>query len=112
MSFASLINVADEVARAHLLTAATKESGTWLHTVPVPSLGFQLDPESLRVVVALRVGATVCECHKCQCGRMMDMLGPHGLSWCFSAGRSQRHNAMNDVPFTGQGYHPSWNPLV
>ena len=52
---------------------------------------------SLWVVVALRVGASVCEWHKCQCGSMMDTLGHHGLSCCFSARRSFRHSASNDV---------------
>ena len=63
VSFASLMNRADQVARARLLAAVNKESGTWLHAVPAPSLETQLDPESLRVAVILQVGATVCEHH-------------------------------------------------
>ena len=97
MSFASLRNGADQVARTRLVAAATKESGACLHTFHVPSLGTQLDPESLRVAVALRVGTMVYECHKCQCGRTMDKLGHHGLSCHFSANCSQRHTALNDV---------------
>ena len=116
MSLVSLLNSVDQVTRARLLAAASKESGTWLHAVPVPSLGTQLDPESLRVAVALRVGASVCERHKYRDGGMTDTLGHHGLSCCFSAGRSFRHSALNDVVKralyeVGIPYL-SWNPSV
>ena len=97
MSFVNLFNSANQVTRARLLAAATKESRMWLHAVPVPSLGTQLDPESFRVAVTLRVGASVCEQHKCQCSSMMDTLGHHGLSCHFSAGRSFIHSALNYV---------------
>ena len=43
VSFVSLLNSADQVTSTLLLAAATKESGMWLHAVPVPSLGTQLD---------------------------------------------------------------------
>ena len=45
----NLLLVADQVSRARLLAAARKESGAWLNALPVPSLGTQLDPETLRV---------------------------------------------------------------
>ena len=96
MSFVSLLNSVDQVTSARLLAAATKESGMWLHAVPVPSLGTQLDPESLWVAVALQVGASVCEWYKCRCGSMMDTLG-HRLSCRFNAGRCFRHSALKDV---------------
>ena len=86
MSFVNLLNSVDQVTRASLLAAATKEIRMWLHAVPVPSLGTQLDPESLWVAVALRVGASVYEWHKCRCGSVMESLGHHGLSCRFSAG--------------------------
>ena len=86
-SFVSLLNSADQVTGARLLAAATKESGMWLHAVPLPSLGTQLYPESLRVVVTLRVGASVYEPHKCRYSSMMDTLGHHGLSCRFSSGQ-------------------------
>ena len=44
VSFASLMNGGDQVTRTHILAATTKESRSWLHAVPVPFLGTQLDP--------------------------------------------------------------------
>ena len=60
-------------------------------------LGILLEPETLRIAVALRVGARVCEPHTCRCGRVMDSRGLHGLSCKYSAGRHPRHSALNDV---------------
>ena len=52
---------------------------------------------SLRITLALRVGADVCEPHMCRCDRGMDAKGLHGLSCKFSAGRHPRHAALNDI---------------
>jgi hypothetical protein len=76
-----MLREGDQVTRARLLAASRKESGLWLHAIPVPSLGTQLDPETLRVAVALRVGADVP--HTWQ---RMDSKGLHGLSCRYSAG--------------------------
>ena len=92
-----LLAEVDQVGRARLLAAACSESGAWLNAIPVPSLGTQLDPEVLRVAVALRLGSSVCEPHTCRCGGRMDDKGHHGLSCRFSAGRHPRHAALNDV---------------
>ena len=96
-SFDGLLERADQISRARLLAASSRESGLWLHALPVPSLGTLLDPESFRVAVALRVGAEVCVPHSCRCGREMDARGLHGLSCRFSAGRHPRHAVLNDV---------------
>ena len=74
-----------------------KESGLWLHALPVPSLGTLLDSETFRIAVALRVGGEVCVPHRCRCGHMMDSRGLHGLSCRYSAGRQPRHSALNDI---------------
>ena len=50
---------ADQVGRARLLAAGCRESGVWLGAVPVSSLGTQLDPEVIRIGIALRLGAKV-----------------------------------------------------
>ena len=50
--------------RARLLAAAESESGLWLQANPAPSLGTQLDADTLKVAVALRIGAPVCD-HGC-----------------------------------------------
>jgi len=92
-----LVDESDQVGRARLLAAACNESGAWLNAVPVPSLGTQLDPDVLRVAVALRVGSRICETHSCRCGGQMDERGHHGLSCRYSAGRHPRHSALNDI---------------
>ena len=88
---------ADQVSRARLMAMAQKKSGAWLNALPVSSLGTLLDPESFRVVIALRVGADVGISHSCRCGGRMDSRGLHGLSCKYSAGRFPRHSAMNEV---------------
>ena len=97
MALNGLLERADQVSRARLLAASRPESGLWLHAMPVSTLGTLLDPESLRVAIALRVGAAVCEPHACRCGSRMDARGLHGLSCRFSSGRHPRHAALNDV---------------
>ena len=68
---------ADQVDRARLLAAGCRESGVWLGVVPVLSLGTQLDPEVLRIGIALRLGAKLCEGHRCRCGCNIDEKGYH-----------------------------------
>ena len=96
-SVRGLLERVDQCSRARLLAAGREESGLWLHALPTPSLGTLLEPETLRIAVALRVGARVCEPHTCRCGRVMDSRGLHGLSCKYSAGRHPRHSALNDV---------------
>ena len=88
---------ADQYARARLLAAREEGSGAWLHALPSPALGTLLDPDCLRIAVALRVGARICEPHKCRCGAMIDSLGYHPLSCRYSAGRHPRHASLNDI---------------
>ena len=47
--------------------------------------------------VALRVGLTVCICHRCKCGTTVDTFGTHPFSFRFSAGRTPRYSALSDV---------------
>ena len=94
---ARLLEEADQLSRARLLASAGRESGLWLHALPVPTLGTLLDAESFRVAIALRVGAEICEPHVCRCGQRVDSRGLHGLSCRYSAGRHPRHAALNDV---------------
>ena len=64
----------------------------------------------MRVAVALRLGAPVCEPHRCRCGLTIDGLGHHGLSCRYSLGRLPRHANINDVvkrALTAAGV-PSW----
>ena len=68
---ARLLEEADQLSKARLLASASRESGLWLHALPVPSLGTLLDAESFSIAIALRVGADVSEPHVCRCGRRM-----------------------------------------
>ena len=69
-AFNELLENADQIARARLLAAKTEHSGAWLHALPSPTLGTHLD--DLRITVALRVGAVICEPHRCRCGSVVD----------------------------------------
>ena len=87
----------DQASKARLIAAATPHSGAFLHARPCASLGTRLDNSSLRIVVALRLGAPVCLPHVCVCGENVDSSGRHGLSCRKSAGRLSRHSAVNDL---------------
>ena len=51
----------------------------------------------MRITIALRLGALICQPHRCRCGAMVDARGLHPLSCRYSAGRLPRHAALNDV---------------
>ena len=85
------------VGRARLIAAAAPHSGDFLHAVPCSAVGTRLDDTSLRIAVALRLGATMCAPHTCVCGELVDSSGIHGLACRKSSGRHMRHNAVNDL---------------
>ena len=87
----------DSAGKARLIAAAAPHSGAFLHARPCAALGTRLEPSSLRIVVALRLGAPVCLPHVCVCGAPVDSTGRHGLSCSKSAGRLSRHSAVNDL---------------
>ena len=88
----------DATSRARLLAVSTKESGTWLNALPIPSLGLRLDDNALRVAVGLRLSSPLCRPHTCHhCGAEVDCLAIHGLSCRWSQGRHHRHTAINDI---------------
>ena len=66
-------------------------SGMSLQAIPVPSLGTQLDADTLTVAVALRIVAPVCELRACRCGA--NAFTP---ACRFSAGRLTRHFKLNN----------------
>ena len=81
-----------------LLASATKESGAWLHALPVASLGLRLDDDSLRIAVDLRLGAPICDRHSCKhCGADVNAIGRQALSCRKSEDRHHRHAAVNDI---------------
>ena len=95
--FKKLQTSSNQIHCARLLAAASPHSGAWLQALPSSNLGLLLDEESVRIAVALRLGATICEPHKCRCGRQVNSLGHHGLSCLKSAGRIPRHANLNDI---------------
>ncbi len=81
-----------------MLDSASKESGAWLHALPVTSLGLRLDDDSVRIAVGLRLGDPFCGPHSCHhCGADVDAMGRHGFSCRMSEGRHQRHGAVNEI---------------
>ena len=93
-----LSNCKDDQSRARLLAASSKESGAWLHAMPVSSLGLRMSNETVRIAVCLRLGASVCQPHQCiRCSSDVDHLGTHGLSCRHSQGRLFRHNNLNEI---------------
>ena len=95
-SCSALLAAANQLDQARLLAAGTSESSAWLQALPSANLGTLLDPETLRITVALRVGAPVCEPHICRCGTPADNRGHHALTYRFSAGRHPRHTVLNE----------------
>jgi hypothetical protein len=87
----------DQHNRARLLATAAPHSGDWLHALPITACGLRMDDEAIRVAVGLRLGVSICEPHNCPCGALVDTLGAHGLSCRRSAGRTVRHQQINDL---------------
>ena len=54
-----LEEASDEVCRARLLAAGAKESGAWLHALPIDSVGLCMDDNSVKIAVGLRLGLCV-----------------------------------------------------
>ena len=95
--YKEILTGAKPTDKARLLAVAPKESGAWLQALPSPSVGNLLDDDTLRISVALRLGALICHPHQCRCGSPVDSSGHHGLSCKRSAGRHSRHSSLNDV---------------
>ena len=98
-SFGSLVaSGPDDLSRARLLAVSAPESGAWLKSLPVSSLGLRLDDSVMRVCVALRLGLATCVPHSCRnCSEAVDRLGHHGLVCKKGGGCYHRHAAVNDV---------------
>ena len=73
----------------HVQMAANTQTGvaclsavSFAHASVYPSysVGTRLDNFSLRIAIALRQGAWICEPHICVCGDPVDLSGTHGLS--------------------------------
>ena len=87
----------DQIALARLRAAAAPHTGAWLQALPSPALGLHLGGDTVRISVALRIGADVTQPHQCHCGKVVHSDGHHGLSCKYSAGRLPRHSHLNDI---------------
>ena len=83
--------------RARLLAVSSESSSDWLHAIPMSTLGLKLDPMTLKISCALRLGSTLCHPHKCICGENVEPNGHHGLSCQNQMGKWSRHNEINDL---------------
>jgi len=75
----------------------SQHAGDWLFALPITSCGLRLEDEAIRVAVGLRLGAPLCEPHRCVCGQQVTALGHHGLSCGRGYGRMARHGVLNDL---------------
>ena len=84
--------------KCRLLASAAASSGAWLNALPSSALCLKLDDEQLRTAAALRIGAPICQPHRCRfCNAAVDADASHGLSCRYSVGRHPRHHAVNDI---------------
>jgi hypothetical protein len=88
-----------DIQEKKVLSAAPDQASfeAFLHARPCSSLSTRLDISSLRISVALRLGAPVCALHVCICGSAVDSTGRHGRSCRKSACRLSRRGAVNDI---------------
>ena len=75
-----LSHCADDISRSRLLGAASSESGAWLNTLPVSSLGLRMSNDTVRIAIGLRVGAPLCLPHTCVC-LLWKTCGQSGSPW-------------------------------
>ena len=83
------------------MAVACKESGVWLHAIPIAAVGTKLDNDSLRIAVGLRLGVDICSPHQCICGSPISSSGTHGLSCAKTSGRYSRHEEINSIVHRG-----------
>jgi hypothetical protein len=101
------------VERARLLASRSPGSGDWLDAMPLSSIGLKLDNASVRIAIALRLGAPIVHLHKCICGTTVTTEGHHGLSCRRGSGRHSRHNQVNEIlcrAFTSVGAFATREP--
>ena len=82
----------------NLLTACWKESGAWLHVLPLSALGLCMADEVMHVAMGLCLGASLCHPHECHlCGTGVDYQGTHRLHCQKSLSRHPHHMVINDL---------------
>ena len=88
--------------KARLISLTLPQSGAWLSTPPIPSLGFHLQPNDFRAALKYRIGVLLYiderKCPYCQNGRL-DKLGDHTLSCHGRGDMISRHDRVRDRIF-------------
>ena len=93
-----LDNAVDARSRARILAATSKESGAWLQTLPLSSIGLHMDDNTVCIATGLRLGSPLCRLHTCQhCESDVDRSAVHGLSCLRSEGRHFHHSFLKDI---------------
>ena len=92
-----LDTVPSSIERARILGITAEHASDFLHAIPMANLGLKLADSELRVICATRLGAPLCNQHKCSCGAEVDPMGRHGLSCKNQVGRHPRHSNVNDL---------------
>ena len=93
--------------RVRLLALLASESEVWLHTLPIPSLGTPpppLDDNSLRILMALRLGADLCAAHQCRCKTLVSPSAHHGLNCNKNTDRYSRRTPLSMTLSTARCY--------
>ena len=81
------------------LVASCKESGAWLHGLPISSLGLCMDDATVRISMGLRLRLPLYRSHTFQhCGAEVSQFATHGLSCRKSA-------TAPPPPFSCQRHH-------
>ena len=83
--------------KARLTAIRAQHSSDWLFVLPISACGLRLGDEAIRVAVCLRLGLNICELQTCHCGVNVDARGLDGLASKRSAGRSTRHEQLNNL---------------
>ena len=70
-----------------------------IFALSISACGIRISNEAVRIAIGPRLGLNICEPHSCPCGGVGDVrvYNIHGLSCKRKAGRSIRHQQINDL---------------
>lgn len=93
------LNFTNQLDIARFKALQCKESNAWINAIPSKNIGTSLDNNSVRVCMALRIGAPICQPHifSCGTGTYVTELGIHGLSCQKNPGTLSRHIELNRI---------------
>ena len=91
-----LDNATSDTDKARLLAVKADHGSEWIF-LSISACGLRISNEAVRIAIGLRLRLNICELHSCPCGGVVDAKGIHGLSCKRSAGRSIRHQEINDL---------------